>query len=86
MVRADGTRQRLVVAGRAAGKRSDPTDQANENSKEHVLGMAETIGLVYDEAGVSGFYKGLKTQLLNAVLKEAVVNTVRKELSPDAAS
>lgn len=93
---------RMLVAGRAAKQAAPPTDQGRSKStapaavkatplrpkkqRETALSMPEQIALLYSENGVAGFYKGLKTQLLNAVLNEAIVNMVRKELTPDAAN
>ena len=40
----------------------------------------ETVKLVYNENGMVGFYNGLPPQLVNAVLKEGILNMIRLEI------
>ena len=39
-----------------------------------------TIKDIYEENGIVGFYNGLLPQLLNAVLKEGILNMARLEI------
>lgn len=87
---------RMLVAGRAVAREAkqlkasggddDATQDGTTRKKSRALSMAGTIELIYSEGGISGFYKGLKTQLTNAVLNEAITNLVRKELAPESAN
>ena len=62
-------------------KNNDAKKQGLEqNEEEEPLSFRETIKLVYDENGVIGFYNGLLPQLVNAVLKEGILNMVRLEI------
>lgn len=51
-----------------------------QDEEEEALSFRETIKLVYDENGMIGFYNGLLPQLVNAILKEGILNMVRLEI------
>lgn len=49
--------------------------------EEKLKGLFETMKLIFNTEGMSGLYKGLETQLISAVFKEAFLNMFRKEIS-----
>ena len=51
-----------------------------EKNKPKGVTFIETVKLVYNENGMVGFYNGLPSQLVNAVLKEGILNMIRLEI------
>ena len=43
--------------------------------------MTDVVKVILAESGPIGFYRGLLPQLVNAMLKEAVLNVVRLEIT-----
>ena len=59
------------------GKLEKPAYPTEDNNG---VSFTQTIRRVYKENGVMGFYNGLLPQLLNAVLKEGILNMTRLEI------
>ena len=73
-----------------SGVTNNEKEKRNENSLENNykeekkkpkgVTFIETVKLVYNENGMVGFYNGLPPQLVNAVLKEGILNMIRLEI------